>query len=457
MQEKPKNIIILISDSLRYDTVYRNGKGDTGMPYVQENAVEFTEARSSGCWTLPATGSLFTGLMPHEHGATSQTRKIHKNIPTLAERVKAAGYNTYQVTANVVTTHIFGLDRGFDQVRRIWKIVPPKFKKLMQMLVIMGKPRLRKRIFSGDFISQKISEDVEATKTWLQYTFPDIFNEVRKILKENEERNERAFIFVNLMETHFPYHTAPTFRYEKRGLIGKIRETMWLYHISNNTFLRKGYQNLKPHALELLKGRQQKSWKGVAPHINAFCREMHEGTDNLVVFGADHGENFGDQGWNYHFSNVTDGGNKVPLFWLGLDESPRTIDQPVSARHIHNSILHAIGEVPDGPSLVHEPERSIPIMQSYWYDNKGKTLDKYKFNQLSFLYEDCRFLWRNGKWFQAPFKNSYDEPNFQSIPSGVNPIEEIVYDYTQKEYLKNAIKTFENFASTISFEPGKHR
>ncbi|MCH2045220.1 MAG: sulfatase-like hydrolase/transferase [Saprospiraceae bacterium] len=453
MQEKPKNVIVIISDSLRYDTVYRKG---VGMPYVQKNAVEFTEARSAGCWTLPATSSLFTGMMPHEHGATSQTRQIHKDIPTLAERMKAAGYNTYQVTANVVTTHIFGLDRGFDEVRRIWKIVPAKFKKIMQMLVVMGKPRLRKKMFSGDFITKKLTEDLEATKTWLQYTFPDIFDQVRQILKDNEERKEGAFIFVNLMETHFPYHTAPTFKYENRGLIGKIKETLWLYHISNNTFMRKGYQNLKPKALDILRGRQHKAWEGVASSIDEFCRELHEDTGNLVVFGSDHGENFGDQGWNYHFSNVTDGGNKVPMFWLGLDDEPRTVDTPVSSRHIHNSLLRAIGETPSGPSLIHEPERSIPVMQSYWYDNKGKTLDKYKFNQFSFLHGGSRFLLRNDKWFQAPFADSYDEPDFQPTPGNANPVEELIKDKEQKTYLKSAINNFENFASTISFEPKKH-
>ncbi|HMS51658.1 MAG TPA: sulfatase-like hydrolase/transferase [Chitinophagales bacterium] len=139
---KPRNIILIVADSLRYDSVY--GAGETQSvytPYLNNNAVQFAQARSSGCWTLPATASLFTGLMPHQHGATSQTRNVNPNVPTLAQRLKAAGYNTLQITANVATTDIFGLHRGFDEIRRIWQLVPAKFNRLQQLLVMVGKPR----------------------------------------------------------------------------------------------------------------------------------------------------------------------------------------------------------------------------------------------------------------------------------------------------------------------------
>ena len=42
-----------------------------------------------------------------------------KEVETLAARMKSLGYATYQVTANVATTRIFGLHEGFDEVIRI--------------------------------------------------------------------------------------------------------------------------------------------------------------------------------------------------------------------------------------------------------------------------------------------------------------------------------------------------
>ena len=64
--DRPKNIVLIVADSLRWDSV-RGGDGPR-LPYIQQHATDFTNARSAGCWTLPATASLFTGLLPHEHG-----------------------------------------------------------------------------------------------------------------------------------------------------------------------------------------------------------------------------------------------------------------------------------------------------------------------------------------------------------------------------------------------------
>ena len=128
---KPRNIILIIADSLRLDSVYQNE--NSGLPYAEKHAVQFTGARSSGCWTLPGTGSIFTGLMPHEHGATSQSRKIKKNIGTLAEKLKTTNYNTIQITANIVTTELYGLNRGFNAVEtaRIIMLALALFIKLI--------------------------------------------------------------------------------------------------------------------------------------------------------------------------------------------------------------------------------------------------------------------------------------------------------------------------------------
>ncbi len=453
MLQKPRNIIVLVADSLRFDSVYDAG---IGMPYVEQHATQFTEARSAGCWTLPATASLFTGLMPHEHGATAQSRSIHLHIPTLAEKMKAAGYNTYQVTANIATTDIFGLHRGFDEIRRIWKLVDPKFNRLQQLLVLIGKPRLRKKLLSKDMLMARMASDLEMATTWLQNTYEDVFQQARNIIKENEAKGESSFIFLNLMETHFPYHIAPTFKLTSNGVIRKLREITSLFHTANQTFLVKDKEPIKTDMLELLKGRQRDAWRSISSGVNAFCEEMHKDTGNLMVFGADHGENFGETGWTYHFSNVTDAGNKVPMFWLDHnDDKAKTIGTPVSTRHIFNSMLRVTGHEQLGPSMVHEPELSMPVMQSFWYNNRGKTLDKYRYNQICFLLEETRFLMRNNKWYQAPFQTGYDEPEFIALPSDADPIRDFSMNLkTKDDYLK-ILDSFRLFSSGISFENPK--
>lgn len=443
---RPRNIILLVADSLRYDSVHQDG--ETGLRWTTPHATRFTQARSGGCWTLPSTASLFTGLMPHEHGADAQSRGVLPQVPTLAEKLRERGFRTHQVTANVATTEIFGLDRGFDEIRRIWKFVPARHRKLHEALVLIGKPRLRKRILSPEFVAGKLSEDIEASKVWLQNTVDDVFDHTRQVIAENERQGKPSFVFVNLMETHFPYHVAPTFETIAEGLVDKVREVVSLFHLVNQTWLTTDHQPIDPEMMKLLRRRQRQAWTVLAPKVDAFLEEMHADGDNQVVFCADHGDCFGEQGWAYHFSNVADGGNRVPLYWLRRDGGGgNAIDTPVSARDLYHSILHEVGEATASPHLLAEPERSYPIMQSAWYNNQGKTLAKFKYNQICFLEGGMRWLKRRGEWWSAPPASEGPEPEFTRLPAGVNPLEEAIVDRERRAHLQRVLADFEAFSA----------
>lgn len=440
---KPRNIIVLIADSLRYDSVH--APGGSGLPWTTAHATRFTQARSGGCWTLPATGSLFTGLMPHEHGADAQSRGLRPEVPTIGEVLREHGYSTHQITANIATTEIFGLDRGFDDMRRIWKMVPAHHRKIHEILVLVGKPRLRKKILSPEFVAGKLAEDLEASKVWLQETSDDVFDEARKVIRENEARGKGSFLFLNLMESHFPYHVGPTFETTARGIIGKIREVVGLYHLVNQTWLIKGDIPIRQDMIRVLRERQRRAWERLAPKIDAFLEEMYGSGDNLVVFGADHGDCFGEQGWLYHFSNVADGGNRVPLYWLG---QPGTVDTPVSSRDIFHGILSEVRDPRAAFHPLHAPERSYPIMQSAWYNNQGKTLSRYKYNQICFLEGGMRWLNRSGAWFSAPPATEAGEADFQPLPKGVDPLREAGVILPERaRHLSSVLADFEAFSS----------
>lgn len=444
---RPRNIIVLVADSLRYDSVH--GPGGNGMPWVTAHSTAFTQARSGGCWTLPATGSLFTGLMPHEHGADAQSRGLRKDVPTLAEVAREHGYSTHQVTANVATTEIFGLERGFDDMRRIWKIVPAHHRKIHEVLVLVGKPRLRKRILSPDFVAGRLAEDLEASKVWLQETASDVFDNARSILRDNEAKGKGSFLFLNLMETHFPYHVGPTFETTARGPLGRAREVVSLYHLVNQTWLTTGENPIRDDMMRLLRERQRKAWQRLAPKVDAFLREMHQDGDNLVVFLSDHGDCFGEQGWMYHFSNVADGGNRVPLYWLG--DQARTVDTPVSARDVYHGILAELGDQRAALHPLHEPEASYPVMQSAWYNNQGRTLAKYKYNQICFLEEGTRWLRRRGEWYSAPPASNVSEPAFVKLSPGVDPLRESgAIPPERRAHLQGVLADFEAFSAQHS-------
>lgn len=444
---RPANIVIIIADSLRWDSVY--GGDGARLPWVQKNALEFTAARSAGCWTLPATASMFTGLLPHQHGADTQSRRgLDPAVPTLAERLRAVGYATHQVTANVATTDIFGLDRGFDEVVRIWKEVPPQHRKLHELMVLVGKPRLRRKVLSTDWIRGKLSEDIEAGTVWLQDTVAEILDRCRQILAQNARRGRPSFVFLNLMETHFPYHVSPIFQTLGSG-VEAVRELVALYHLVNQTFMATGEQPTSPATMARLRSRQRIAWERIAGQIDEFVRELHEGTENLVVLGSDHGECFGEMGWSYHFANVTDGGTRVPLFWLEPGRAPATVETPVSARDLFGAVLSAAG-VDVQPGLARAPEESLAVMESAWYDAQGRTLRRFKYNQLCFVAGRMRWMRRDGRWYSAPPSTLAGEPEFQPLPAGIDPVEELAPGAADRTRLRRLVSDFEAYSTRIS-------
>lgn len=436
----PRNIVLIVADSLRWDSVY--GGDGPRLPFLGSHAVEFFAARSAGCWTLPATASLFTGLLPHEHGADSQTRGLDPHLPTLAEAMQRAGYRTAQVTANVATTQIFGLHRGFDEVVRVWEEVPAKHKRLHELVVLVGKPRLRKKIISTDWIRGRLSEDIEAAKVWLQDTVQDVFGFARRRLAEHD----RNFLFLNLMECHFPYHATDIFSPIAPSLPGRVAEIHGLYHTVNQTFMARGKQPIGPKTMALLHQRQRLAWERLAPQIDAFAAELHAREDTLVVFTSDHGDCFGEGDWVYHFANVTDGGNRVPLWWMAPGQAEgRQVTAPVSARDLYHALRRELGHA--GPvDLLGEPTSSEPVIESCWYNAHGTTLPRYRYNQLCFVEGDQRWMRRDGRWYGAAPSTLAGEPLFEVVDH--DPVEALPDD--RRRAMRRRISDFEAFSSRIA-------
>jgi hypothetical protein len=314
----------------------------------------------------------------------------------------------------------------------------------------MGKARVRTALLSRDKIINQLFDDLENGNVWAQTTFEDIFAIARKKIEENEKNGESSFIFINLMESHFPYHIAPTFRFKGKSLISRIKESYHMYNFVNQTFLNDD-KIAPPKMMQRIKERQHESWDIIRGGVDEFCREMHEDKDNLVVFCSDHGDNFGEMNWAYHFSNVNDAGNRVPLMWLDHEhKNPELIDRPVSSRFMYNAILDKAGVPHEGGSLFDEEAINLPFLSSYWYNNKGKTQKKYQFNQVAFVHDEKRYVLRNDNWLTAPItKGNEPEPEFINLDKGVDPVEEFVQDEERKKYLKDKIKDFKAFDAKI--------
>jgi hypothetical protein len=450
-KKRPRNIIVIVADSLRFDSFFR---ASIPIPrYFVEKGIGFTRMRSAGCWTLPSTAAFFTGVMPHEHGATSQTRAMKKEYPTLAEKLSAIGYSTYQITANVATTGVFKLHRGFDRIYKAWELLVPVFKKSSRFLMLLSKPRIRRILFSEnrDKVQSKLSRDLKVGNCWFQSTENVIFDKARSILESNEKKGKGSFLFLNLMETHFPYHVDSRFSLTGENLLEKWNEINGLIHTVNQSFLKDDGKFLEPEILERLKRRQYRSWGLIAPALEEFIKELHKDKDNLVVFCSDHGDNFGEQNWIYHFSNVSDAGTRIPCYWFDHEHAGgKMLDHGVSSRYLYNSILDSCGLDTQGPTIFSESSENLPIMESYWYNNQEKTQPKYKYNQFCFIQNKRRYVKRNDRWYTAPEENGTPgEPLFEEMGGSCDPLFECIDDIKRRDFLRNQLDGFDTFERTL--------
>lgn len=112
------NLLVITLDTTRADRLGFHGHDAARTPRLDalaERGFIFDRARSHSPLTLPSHASIFTGLLPTEHGVRNNgTYVLGDSQTTLAETLSSAGYATAAVVAAYVLDRKFGLAQGFD-------------------------------------------------------------------------------------------------------------------------------------------------------------------------------------------------------------------------------------------------------------------------------------------------------------------------------------------------------
>jgi len=114
----PERILLVSIDTLRADHLGAYGAERAGtktLDALAATGVRFDAAVSPAPLTLPSHASLMTALDPPGHGVRhNEVFRLPETIPTLAERLRQAGFATGAVVGSLVLDHRYGLARGFD-------------------------------------------------------------------------------------------------------------------------------------------------------------------------------------------------------------------------------------------------------------------------------------------------------------------------------------------------------
>ena len=111
------NVLMITLDTTRADRIGSYGYRAASTPHLDRLAaagVRFDQALSPAPLTLPAHASLMTGRQPYLHGVRNNGYfTLSADVPTLAEAVAAAGYETAAFVSAFVLDRQFGLAQGF--------------------------------------------------------------------------------------------------------------------------------------------------------------------------------------------------------------------------------------------------------------------------------------------------------------------------------------------------------
>jgi arylsulfatase A-like enzyme len=341
MTESGGNVLFVVLDTVRKDhlTPYGYEKPTTPtLDALAEEATVYEEAVSPAPWTLPVHASMFTGRYPSEHGASQEQPYLDESVGTLAEAMRAAGYDTACYSSNAWITPYTRLTDGFDRQDNFFEVMPGEFLSgtladLWQR--VNDSDRLRavanRLVELGNEVHEHFAGGEGAdSKT------PAVIDNAIEFTDEADD----WFTFVNLMDAHLPVY--PPEEYREEFAPGVDPEDV----CQNSKEYNSGARDIDEAEFEDIRGLYDSEIR----HMDAELRRLFDhlkATDQwaetLVVVCADHGELHGEHGLYGHEFGIYDPLVNVPLIVKAPGVDPGRSDQQVEMQDLYHTVLDFTG------------------------------------------------------------------------------------------------------------------
>jgi arylsulfatase A-like enzyme len=348
----PPDLLVLLCDTARADA-FRPWGGPHPTPAIERlcrEGIVYERATTPAPWTVPSHASIFSGLLPTEHGINGECFEWVDRRPTspaaavrafagqwLPEALRARGYRTWGASCNSWISTWGGFDRGFEEFVDLRPQAKPK-----------GRParlafRARRALGGTD---RGGAEAVRTFHARLRGAGP-----------------EPLFAFVNLMETHSPFN--PPGRYYPYPAWRRFRTRRLAGGPDQGLSFNAGVVDPGPRYARTLRtiyyacGRYE-------DHVVGRLLEAVEdrGRPTVVVLVADHGELLGEHGMYNHNSSLHQPLLHVPLaIWSRGAGGPGggRVEEPVSTVGLGWWLL----SVADGAGAGDPFEPDGPVVSEY--------------------------------------------------------------------------------------------
>jgi arylsulfatase A-like enzyme len=310
------DVIFVLADTLRADALGAYGAKPSPSPFLDglaAGAVRFELAVAQAPWTLPSVWSLMTSLHPStldpEHRGAANRRALglrpDARVARLAAQLRASGWHTAGFQKNPLLSPGSGIELGFD----VYELVGGD----------------RAELHSG-------AQLANAALHWA----------ATLAAAREAGMTSPFFLYLHFMDPHIDYQPPPAFvPPEARDYDGPVDGTRHSIH----DLLEQPGGPLPSDVAQM-----RALYRGEVSYLDAQLRRLFEGlrelglwTDRtLVVFVADHGEQFGEHG-GYEQGDVYVENVHVPLWLRGAGLEPRSVPDVVRLVDVAPTVLDLLG------------------------------------------------------------------------------------------------------------------
>jgi arylsulfatase A-like enzyme len=371
----------------------------------RRESIDFRRAYATECWTLPTHASMFTGLLPSEHGAHVQRMRYDAPAPTIAEVLAEAGYATEIVTRNsVLDGSIPGITRGFQHNQRVVSDRSPYHP--MAMMLALTKPRFRRQIRDTGFFHPLQRANREFVREFAASVLPADEQALQYALERMEAHRKARrphFLFLNLYDVHAPYSPsldsilAPVRSW--RDLVENAGSMAAMPHIGCHEYLQPDFE-LPDWQRRALLARYHRAIELMDGKLERFYSAASGAgllSDTLLVVASDHGEAFGEHGLYLHDASVYDIHLRVPLWVRHPALAAQGIDDVVSMRDVATMIRCAArGRSPRGTILDADYRGTHPVAlaEHFHYPHAPRMASEYRCNPTAAIVGDHKLIVR---------------------------------------------------------------
>lgn len=314
-EKPPPSILLLTIDTLRADHLPFEGYPRETAPFLAgllDGGTRYPSAHSTSSWTVPALATLLTGVYPPTHGVVHGVTRgdrpdaqevIPPSLTRLPSELRRLGYRTYAVVANLHAHPDFGFAEGFDRYRCVG--------------------------FS---------------------TAEEVNGAVAEWRDEIAAAEQPVLLWLHYFDPHYPLH-------RREPWASRFRPGIDDDEVALVDELAEAWPDPTPEILADLERRLdigRALYDSEIRHADEAVREVVESMPFLrewmVVFSADHGEEFAEHGDLGHSFNLHVETVRVPLLIRSPEASgPAEVPAPVSWVDLAPTLLRAAGgEAPDG-------------------------------------------------------------------------------------------------------------